>query len=174
MDRAVALWEETQNRVDKHAFGAHRWRWSNHLAAYLAEGLLAQGALGRAGAQADLAVMQARATGARKYEASALAIRGEIALRAKDWPAAHRDLVAALGIARAIPYPALIWQVARLLAQAAAGADRMDEARAAAAEARVTIERLAARAPESALRQAFLAWPRVQAALEEAERLRSA
>ena len=88
MDRAIALWEETQVRVDKHAFGAHRWRWSNHLATYLAEGLLARGDLGRAGAQADLAVMQARATGARKYEARALAIRGEIALRAKDWPAA--------------------------------------------------------------------------------------
>jgi len=29
-------------------------------------------------------------------------------------------------------------------------------------------------APEAALRQTFLAWPRVQAALEEAERLRSA
>src|SRR6184192_4080234 len=82
----------------------------------------------------------------------ALAIRGEIALRAKDWPAAHGDLVAALAIAQAIPYPALAWQVARLLAQAAAGADRMDEARAAAADARATIEHLAARAPEPALR----------------------
>ena len=71
VDRAVALWEETQDRVDKHAFGAHRWRWSNHLAAYLAEGLLARGDLGRAGTQADLALMQARATGARKYEARA-------------------------------------------------------------------------------------------------------
>ena len=29
-------------------------------------------------------------------------------------------------------------------------------------------------APEAALRQTFLVWPRVQAALEEAERLRSA
>jgi len=173
VDRAIALWEETQVRVDKHAFGAHRWRWSNHLATYLAEGLLARGDFGRAGAQADLAVMQARATGARKYEARALAIRGEIALRAKDWPAAHGDLVAALAIARAIPYPALAWQVARLLAQAAAGADRMDEARAAAADARATIEHLAARAPEPALRQTFLAWVRVQATLEEAERLRS-
>jgi hypothetical protein len=61
-----------------------------------------------------------------------------------------------------------------LLAQAAAGADRMDEARAAAADARTAIEHLAARAPEPALRQTFLAWARVQATLEEAERLRSA
>jgi tetratricopeptide (TPR) repeat protein len=171
VDRAVALWEETQVRVDKHAFGAHRWRWSNHLAAYLAEGLLARGDTGRAGAQADIAVMQARATGARKYEGRALAVRGEIALRAKDWAAARQDLVAALGIARAIDYPALVWQVARLLARAAAGADRMDEARAAAAEARATIEHLAARAPDAALRASFLGWPCVQAALEEAERL---
>jgi tetratricopeptide (TPR) repeat protein len=174
VDRAVALWEETQDRVDKHAFGAHRWRWSNHLAAYLAEGLLARGDLGRAGTQADLALMQARATGARKYEARALAVRAEIALRARDWTAARRDLVPALEIARAIQYPALVWPVARLLAQVAAGADRMDDARAAAAEARATIEALAARAPDAALRQTFLASPRVQAALEEAERLRSA
>jgi 3-oxoacyl-[acyl-carrier-protein] synthase-3 len=90
-----------------------------------------------------------------------------------DVGAACTAFVAALAVARAIPYPALVWQIARLLAQAAAGADRMDEARAAAVEVQATIARLAERAPEPALRRTFLAWPRVQAALEEAERLRS-
>ena len=31
--KALALMEETQERVEKFAFGAHRWRWSNHLSA---------------------------------------------------------------------------------------------------------------------------------------------
>jgi hypothetical protein len=35
-----------------------------------------------------------------------------------------------------------------------------------------TIENLAARAPESALRDSFINWPRVQVALTTAERLR--
>ena len=46
-------------------------------------------------------------------------------------------------------------------------------ARSLAADARATIEHLATRAPEPALRQTFLAWVRGQATLEEAERLRS-
>src|SRR5439155_13688860 len=40
--QALALLEETTERVEKQAFGAHRWRWSMHLGTYLAEVFLAR------------------------------------------------------------------------------------------------------------------------------------
>lgn len=36
-DKALAVLEDSFVRVEKSAFGAHRWRWAMHLAAYLAE-----------------------------------------------------------------------------------------------------------------------------------------
>ncbi len=75
-------------------------------------------------------------------------------------------------IAREIAYPTLIWQAADLLASIRAQLGKGDEAGAPARLAAETIEGLAARAPDLALRRSFMNWPRVQAALETAERLR--
>ena len=55
-DKALAVLEDSLVRVEKSAFGAHRWRWAMHLATYLAEALLALGRPEQALVQADKAL----------------------------------------------------------------------------------------------------------------------
>jgi tetratricopeptide (TPR) repeat protein len=170
--QALALLEETQVRVEKFAFGAHRWRWGVHVATSLAEALLAAGRPGAALEQAESGLARARATSSRKYLSRCHGLRGEISLAAGDAARAATDAEAALAVARALGSPTLIWPAAHLLARVRLALDQLDEARAHARLAADTIALVADGAPDPALRQTFLAWPRVQAALEQAERLR--
>ena len=169
--RALALMEETQERVEKYAFGAHRWRWSNHLNVYLSEALLATGDSTRALEQADKALRQARGTGSLKYQAKALALRGQIFLEAGQRDDARRELAEALALARRIGYPTLTWQTAHLLARADAAAGRTEAAASSARLAAETLDLIAGRLPDAALRRTFLAWPRVNTVREDVERL---
>jgi class 3 adenylate cyclase len=172
--RALTVLEDAAVRVDKFAFGAHRWRWSIHVSAYLAEVLLASGEPAPALAQAEKALAYARATGSMKYVAGCHALIGQVALAERAAPRAIEALAEALRIAREIEYPTLTWQAAHLLARAQTQQKRVEAAGATARLAAETIDAVAARAPERALRDSFLAWPRVQAALEDAERFRRA
>jgi predicted ATPase/class 3 adenylate cyclase len=169
--QAIAAMEETKERVEKHALGAHRWRWSNHLGLYLSEALLATGESSRALQQADKALAQARGTGSLKYQAKALALRGQVFLEAGQRDDAVRELAEALALTRRIGYPTLTWQAAHLLARAQAGTG---DAEGAALSARLTLEtmeRVAERAPDADLRRAFLSWRRVETAREDVDRL---
>jgi tetratricopeptide (TPR) repeat protein len=170
-ERALPLLEETAVRVEKHSFGAHRWRWTNHLTLYIAEALLATGDPERARAQADIGLAQARATGSLKYVSKAHALRGEAALRAGQWTQAESDLRQALAVAAQIGYPTLTWQTGDLLAQALRAQQRMDEAHDTARAAVEVIDWVASRVPEASLRASFLGWQRVQAARETLDRL---
>ncbi|MBI4637919.1 MAG: tetratricopeptide repeat protein [Candidatus Rokubacteria bacterium] len=117
----------------------------------------------RAVVQAETALVRARETGSMKYVARCLELRGEVASRAGQWAEAQADLGEALRIAREIGYPTVVWQVAPVLAQAQAGEGKVEDAHRSARLARETIDAVVARIPERALRQAFLAWPRVVA-----------
>ena len=90
-------------------------------------------------------------------------MRGDIALTARQWSQAEADCHEALRIARQISYPTLTWQAAHLLAQSQAGQNNLESAFATVQLAVETIDAVAARIPDPALRQTFLAWPRVQA-----------
>ena len=179
-DKALAVLRDSLVRVEKSAFGAHTWRWAMHLAAYLAEVLLALGRPEQALAQADKALLGARATGSLKYAGKAHLLRGRIALVGGDRASGETELREALDIARRIEYPNLVWPAAHGLAVAlAARAEREraarskgDEAQTVAALAAGTIRSIADRAPEAALRETFLAWTPVQTALEDLERVR--
>jgi class 3 adenylate cyclase/tetratricopeptide (TPR) repeat protein len=169
--RALALMEETYERVVKSAFGAHRWRWSLHLNAYLSEALIVTGDSARALEHADRVLRQARETGSMKYEARALGLRGQVLLDAGQPAEARGELAAALALARRMAYPNLTWQTAHLLARAEGAAGRMEEAAGAARLAAQTLDELVARLPDAALRRTFLAWDRVGRAREDVERL---
>jgi tetratricopeptide (TPR) repeat protein len=181
-DKALAVLEDSLVRVEKFAFGAHRWRWGMHLATYLAEVLLARGEPDKALVQIEKTLARAGETGSRKYLGKALLLRGRIALAGHDWARGEADLREALDIARRIEYPNLIWPAAHALAgvlasraEAERGAQpKGDEAHAVATLAADTITAIAERAPDPTLRSAFLAWAPVQAALEDLERLRRA
>jgi class 3 adenylate cyclase/tetratricopeptide (TPR) repeat protein len=179
-EKALAVLEDGLVRVEKSAFGAHRWRWGMHLATYLAEVLLARGEPEKAVVHVEKAMVKARETGSLKYLGKAHLLRGRIALTGRDEARAEADLREAIAIARRIEYPNLLWQSAHGLAQVLASrgeGDRTarakgDEAPIVAVLAADTIRSVAERAPEPALRDTFLGWAPVRAALEDAERLR--
>jgi class 3 adenylate cyclase/tetratricopeptide (TPR) repeat protein len=169
---ALRLLEDTKVRVEKFAFGAHRWRWSIHLGVYLAEALLASGRGDEALIPLAEALVQARETGCLKYVGKAHALRAQVMADAGQWSAVERDAAEAVRIARDIAHPTLVWQAAHVLARAQREIGHLDEASATAQTIVDTIQSVAARAPEPALCDSFLNWPRVQAALETAERLK--
>jgi tetratricopeptide (TPR) repeat protein len=169
-ERALALLENTLSRAEQ-GFGAHRWRWAMHLCASLADTLLALGDPERALTQVERGFVEARATGSMKYVARFHALRGEIALTARQWSQAEVDCREALRIVRQISYPTLTWQAAHLLARSQAGQSHLEAAFASVQLAVETIDVVATRIPDPALREAFLAWPRVQAVRAEQDRL---
>src|SRR5262245_54939901 len=159
--RALTLLEDTRTRIEKFAFGAHRWRWTIHVLAYLAEAMIAVGRPEEALIQVENALVQARATGSRKYVAKGHALRAQIAASMGQWNEAESEAGEALRLARDIGYPTLIWQAAHALSLIEAALGKHEDAGAAAQLAVETIDTVAARAPEPALRATFRGWARV-------------
>jgi len=95
----------------------------------------------------------------------------QLAILGRRWDDAVTELNKALAIGSRIEYPTLTWQAAHLLARAQAAAGRLTEAPATARLAVETIDLVAARAPEPALRRTFNEWVRVQTAREELDRI---
>jgi len=137
----------------------------------VAEALLALSRGDEALAWIDRAVSTARPTGSAKYLGKCHALRGEFAFLGRRWDDAVTELGQALEIGRKIQYPTLAWQAGHLLARAQTEARRPDEAIVTARLALETIDTVAARAPDLALRQTFLAWQRVVEAREDLDRL---
>src|SRR5436309_1737030 len=157
---AVALFEETLERARK-AFGAHRWRWSIHLAFGLTTALMMLGRDGQAVAAANRGLAEAEQTESLKYVGWFHARRGELALRGGDAAAAVESLQRAVAIARRIAYPTLTWQAADLLARASLALGAGDDANAAAHLAEDTVAAIAAAAPESSPADTLGRWPSV-------------
>jgi predicted ATPase len=155
-EKALALLENTFSRAER-GFGAHRWRWAMHLCACIADALLVLGDPDRALTQVERGFIEARATGSMKYVARFHALRGESALAARQWRQAEADCREALRLARQIRYPTLTWQAAHLLARSQAGQNNLEAAFATVQLAVETIDAVAARIPEPALRETFLA-----------------
>jgi tetratricopeptide (TPR) repeat protein len=169
-EKALTLLENTLSRAEQ-GFGTHRWRWSMRLCACIADTLLALGAPDKALPHVERGLIEARATSSMKYIARFHALRGEIALAARQWSQAEADCREALRIARQISYPTLTWQAAHLLARSQAGQNKLEAAFATIQLAVETIDAVAARIPDLALRETFLAWPRVQAIRVEQDHL---
>ena len=106
-----------------------------------------------------------------KYIARFHAWRGEIALAARQWSQAEVDCREALRIARQISSPTLTWQAAHRLARSQAGQNNLEAAFASIQLAVETVDTVATRIQDPALRETFLAWPRVQAVRAEQDRL---
>jgi class 3 adenylate cyclase/tetratricopeptide (TPR) repeat protein len=168
--QALALLEGMVEQVEK-GLGSHRWRWDMRVSVGIAEALLALDRGDEALAWIERAAATARSTGSAKYLGKCHALRGDIAVRGRRWDDAVIELGQALAIARRIEYPTLTWQAAHLLARAQAAAGRLEEAAGTARVAVETIDLVAARAPEPALRRTFTEWPRVQAAREDLGRI---
>ncbi len=167
---ALELLEQTLERVEKQAFGAHRWRWTIHLHQYIGEALLADGDPEGALAMASRALARATQTGSLKYVGKAHALRGAVALQQSAADQAALALAEAVAIAERIDYAPLTWQAGHLLLRAQMESGQVEAANATAKRVNSAINRLAAAAPEPSQRHAFLGWARVQAAMEDAHR----
>jgi class 3 adenylate cyclase/tetratricopeptide (TPR) repeat protein len=167
---ALAVLEGIVDAVEKGR-GSHRWRWDMRVSASVAEALLALGRGDEALAWIERAALTARSTGSAKYLGKCHALRGELAILGRRSDDAVTELGEALVIGHRIEYPTLTWQAAHLLARAQAAAGKLDDAARTARVAVETIDLVAARAPEPALRRTFNEWPRVQTAREELDRI---
>jgi class 3 adenylate cyclase/tetratricopeptide (TPR) repeat protein len=151
--------------------GSHRWRWDMRVSVAIAEALLALGRGDEALTWIERAASTARSTGSAKYLGGCHALQGELAILGRRWDDAMLELAEAVAIGQQIEYPTLTWQAAHLLARAQATAGKLDAASATARLAIDTIDLVAARAPEAALRRTFTEWTRVQDAREELTRI---
>ena len=164
--------EETLTRVEKFGYGAHRWRWTIHATAYLAEALLAARDPAAALVQAERALAQARATGCLKYVGKCHALLGDIALAERNSSRAIEEFGGALDVARQLGYSPLTWQAAYRLASSEWAAGKQAEAFTHAQLAAETIAAITSRVPEPALRETFLNWAPVNEAQALLDRLR--
>jgi len=170
--RAVGHLEETLTRIEKFGYGAHRWRWTIHATAYLAEALLAARNPAAAQVQAERALAQAHATGSMKYVGKCHALLGDIALAERHPNRAIEEFGRALDVARRLEYPTLTWQAAHRLAAAEWDAGKREDAVTHAGLAAETIATITNRVPEPALRETFLNWAPVNEAQALLDRLR--
>src|SRR5947208_7216690 len=170
--RAVGHLEETLTRIEKFGYGAHRWRWTIHATAYLAEALLAARNPAAAQVQAERALAQAHATGSMKYVGKCHALLGDIALAERHPSRAIEEFGRALDVARRLEYPTLTWQAAHRLAAAEWDAGKREDAVTHAGLAAETIATITNRVPEPALRETFLNWAPVNEAQALLDRLR--
>jgi tetratricopeptide (TPR) repeat protein len=91
-ERAVSSLSPTLERVQREAFGVHKWRWQIKLLIGLAEVHYAMGANEHALHAVEEGLKQAQATGSQKYVAKACALRGKILLTLKQREAGGRAL----------------------------------------------------------------------------------
>ncbi|MGH7354952.1 MAG: ATP-binding protein, partial [Candidatus Rokuibacteriota bacterium] len=168
--RALALLEETVGRAEK-GFGAHRWRWDMRVSVPIAEALLTLDRVDDALPWIDRAAATARSTGSAKYLGMCHLLRGEIGSHGGRWREVVTDFGEALAIAKRIAYPTLTWRAAHRLARAQAETGKRDDAATTARLCADTLDLVAARAPDAALRRTFLEWSRVQAAREDIDRI---
>jgi class 3 adenylate cyclase/tetratricopeptide (TPR) repeat protein len=151
--------------------GSHRWRWDMRVSVIIAEALLAEGRGDEAFTWIERAASTARATGSAKYLGKCHTLRGELTMLGRRWDDAVAELCQALAIGQRIEYPTLTWQAAHLLARAQAASGRLEEAAGTARVALETMDLVASRAPEPALRRTFNEWVRVETAREELHRM---
>jgi tetratricopeptide (TPR) repeat protein len=168
---ALELLQQTLERVEKQAFGAHRWRWSIHLFHYVAETLLARGDHAGALSHAERALSQARATSSLKYVGKSLAVRGVITLQQGAPAQALCDLQEAVEVAQRLEYAPLAWQAGQLLLRAQSDTGDLEAAARTARLVEDAIQRIAGAAPQPGQRRSYLEWSRVHAAREEAARV---
>jgi class 3 adenylate cyclase/DNA-binding winged helix-turn-helix (wHTH) protein/tetratricopeptide (TPR) repeat protein len=169
-ERALASLSPTLERVQREAFGVHRWRWQMKLLIGLAEVHSATGAYEHALRFVEEGLEQAQATGSQKYIAKAWALRGKILIALRQQEAGGRELQRAFRLVEQLRSPSLTYPIAYDLGQ---WFDMIGKERQAAAfygQAKATIEHMLAAVEDPALQASFRQYRSVQAILACAAR----
>jgi class 3 adenylate cyclase/tetratricopeptide (TPR) repeat protein len=170
-ERALSHLESTLERVQREAFGAHRWRWQIRLLIGLAELAYTTGAYERALPYVDEGLREAQATSSRKYVAKGWALRGKLVAKLGDSNAAGAEIQRAFTLAEQLQSPSLLYPIAYDLGQWYEVVGQEQQAAALYGKAKAAIERMATAVDDAALRVTFLRSALVQAISERAARL---
>jgi tetratricopeptide (TPR) repeat protein len=169
--QARAYFAPTFHRVEREAFGPHRWRWTVKLLIGLAELAYTEGAYAEALRYVDAGLQAAQETASQKYVAKGWALRGQLAACLGDHAAAGPALQRACALAEQLQSPTLLYPIAYALGQWYETSGQEQEAVVRYRTAIVTIERMATAVEDEVLRTAFQQSALVHAITEGAARL---
>ncbi len=165
-ERALSYLEPTLERVEREAFGAHRWRWKVRLLVGLAEIHYIRGAVEDALRYVEEGVREAQATSSQKYVAMGWGLRGRILAHQGDTEVAGAELQRAFTLAEQLRSPSLSYPLAYDLGQWHEGEGQEREAAELYAKAKAAVDHMAAAVEDQALRSIFLQSAPVQAIYE--------
>jgi class 3 adenylate cyclase/tetratricopeptide (TPR) repeat protein len=169
--RALSCLQPTLERVEREAFGAHRWRWTIRLLIGLAECSYMAAEYEQALWYADQGIKDAQATSSQKYVALGWALRGKIAIQLGDTRTAGADLERACALAERLQSPSLIYPMAYDLGQWYETNGKESEAAMLYRKAEATIEQMANAIEDEALRSSFRQSPLIRTVCERVVRL---
>ena len=172
-DRALYFLDSTLDRVQREAFGAHRWRWKIRLLVGLAEVHNARGAYRKALRYIEQGLKEAQATSSQKYVAKGRYLRGKILAQMGDTESAGSDLKRAHKIAERLGCPAISYPIASELGQWHEKAGQMWEAAVLYGMAKAAARQMATNVEDEALSKIFLQTALVQEIYECSSRLGS-
>jgi tetratricopeptide (TPR) repeat protein len=170
-ERASSSLTPTLDRVQREAFGAHRWRWTIRLLIGLAELSYTTGEYDQALRYVEEGLKEAQRTSSQKYVALGWALRGKIAAKLGDANAAGTELQRAFSLAEQLQSPSLLYPIAYDLGQWHESTGKEREAATLYGKAKVTIEQMATAVEDDALRSTFLQSALVQEIHERTARL---
>jgi tetratricopeptide (TPR) repeat protein len=154
-ERAVSSLSPTLERVQREAFGVHKWRWQIKLLIGLAEVHYAMGAYEPALHAVEEGLKQAQATGSQKYVAKAWALQGKILIALGQRQAGGRALQRAFRLVEHLHNPSLTYPIAYELGQWYAMIGKERQAAALYGKAKATIEHMLAAVEDPTLQVAF-------------------
>jgi tetratricopeptide (TPR) repeat protein len=171
-ERALSYLEPTLKRVQREAFGAHRWRWKIRLLIGLAELFYTTGAHEQALRYIDVGLREAQATSSQKYVAKGWALGSKIVARLGDSDAAGAELQRSFTLAEQLQSPSILYPIAYDLGQWYETVGQEREAAALYGRAKAAVERMATAVEDETLRAVFLQSALVQAVHESFARAR--
>ncbi len=170
-ERALSYLATTLDRVQREAFGAHRWRWTIRLLVGLAGVHYAKGAYEEALRYVEEGLKEAQATSSQKYVAKGWALRGKIVAKLGDSDAAGAELLRAHTLAEQLHSPALFYRTAYDLGQWYETVGQEQESAVLYAKAKAAVEHMATAIEDEGLRAIFLKSAPVQAIYDCAVRV---
>ncbi|MEE9149278.1 MAG: tetratricopeptide repeat protein, partial [Candidatus Tectomicrobia bacterium] len=162
-ERARSYLEPILERVEREAFGSHRWRWKIRIFTGLAELAYTTGAYDQALRYVEAGLKEARATSSQKYVALGWALRGKIAAQLGDADIAGTALQRAFSLTDQLHSPSLTYPIVYDLGQWYERTGKEREAVVMYGKAKATIERMATAIGDETLRSIFLQSALVQA-----------
>jgi predicted ATPase/class 3 adenylate cyclase len=170
-ERALSCLQPTLDRVQREAFGAHRWRWKIRLLIGIAGVQYARGAYEEALRYVEEGLKEAQATSSQKYVAKGWALRGKILEQMGDRKTAGAELQRANTLAEQLGCLALSYPIAFDLGRWYETVGQEQESVVLYAKAKAAVEHMAIAIEDEGLRAIFRKSAPVQAICDCAVRV---